>query len=143
MLLLTEINTHNAIENLNSQKQINNHFNEKIACLNNTFNNKSKKLIDCIEKSVGWQHNSERQFYKLLLELEIKENIKYLILDIVLTSRLGILSTDIFSETEFDKNNKTIIKLAQIRLEQFYLSKNTIILIIEIPNFTNLTYRKI
>lgn len=76
------------------------------------------------------------------------DNVKYLIdniekiKDVLLTSRLGILSRDILTKEEIEKNNITLEMLEEIKLSTA-IFRNNIIFIIELPNYSEEVYEKL
>lgn len=143
-----EENNHNLIINVNNQVEINNRFNDQIKNLTNKLNTDIKWIFDKINTFVNSINQLEIQFAELTFEIKIKENIDFIMNDIhkikeiMLSARLGILSRDIFTLEEMEKNDINLNSLQHIELK-IALYKDSILLVIDIPQMTTELYKNI
>lgn len=146
-LKIIETNDHNEILNLNKQIIINDKFNKQIKILTDTLNNETKEIIKKIDNFIG-TYDYEKDIAKIQYEIKLRENLEYLhediekIKEVIMTSRLGVLSRDILTTEEIEHHNIQLNNLEDIQLS-LALYKNNIIFVIKLPVFTNETYQKL
>lgn len=133
------------IENLNNQVTINKQISNQIKEITNHINNAQNNItlvINDFQNKIS-KLNDKLRFF--IVQTEINENINTLekeinkIKEIILASKLEILSRNILNEQEINENNITVEILPYIKNCVLY-KKQTIIFVISIPNFVKENY---
>lgn len=136
-----ETNTHNVIEQSNSQIEINQHFDEQLAKLSNLYKLETKKnyleYTNVNNEKIDEKHESQRTH--LNFQITELERIIDKVEGIILISRLGLLSQNILTDEEVIKYNITFEKLQNIKMTIATKNRN-ILLIIQIPELTQELY---
>lgn len=141
-LQINKENNKNLINQSNKQITINTKFNEQISLMMETVN---KNQLENIMNKVNAIYNDLTYFkYETIL----KENIHYLIgnihkiKEIIMSSRLGILSKDILTFDEMENHNINLNNLKDLQLKVATYGK-LLLLIIDIPRLNQTIYKEV
>lgn len=138
----------NLINNNNDQIIINTDISKNLKHLSEILNESNIEIARTIRSYQTRITRIEQVMDQLHFETMIRNNINFMIneikkiKDILLTSRLNILSRDILTYEEIQKNNITLHQLPEIRLK-IALYNHSLLLILSIPNFGNNTYKEL
>lgn len=134
-LKTVDTNSHNVIENLNSQVKINRNFNETFTKLKETILSDRTKILNQVNEIKNYNNVLYRQtiYTDFVLKLKIlQDNIEH-IQDNIASARLGIIHSNILTNEEIVEYNVDFEKLQNIKLGTLIDDKDNIVFIIKIP----------
>lgn len=143
-----QLNEHNIIKNYNKQIQINEQIAKELENITNHINENQNLIINKINNLQFKLNKLERKIVESDIIREISENIETVInhikniKEIVMLSRLEVLSRDLLTIQEIKENNITLENLRDIKI-CVALYNEILLFIIQVPNFTDEQYYKV
>lgn len=139
-----EANEHNIITQSNNQIQINTQFDNQLANLTKLYNNQTKLLIKSVSSIKSLKDSTARtdRTYRLRYQIDHMSRLLDKVRDLILTSKLSILTRDILSDEEIKLYNITLEKMREIKM-QLATYKNNIVFILKIPQYNPEIFQEI
>lgn len=136
------------IKNNDKQITINDKMTEQLKNISSSINQSNEKIMNKINEFYHAITQFDQEIYQLHIEILIRKNINTLIneiqklKEIILMSRLNILSRDILTYDEIINNNITLEELSEIQL-RIAMYNSTLLLILSLPNYETTFYANI
>jgi hypothetical protein len=136
------------IKNNNNQITINDKMTKQLQNISSSINQSNKKITNKINEFYQAISQFDQEIYQLHFEILIRKNMNTLIneiqklKEIILMSRLNILSRDILTYDEIIDNNITLDELSEIQL-RIAMYNSTLLLILSVPNYETTLYANI
>lgn len=136
------------IKNNNKQITINDKMTKQLQNISSSINQSNKRITHKINEFYHAISQFEQEIHQVHFEILIRKNMNTLIdeiqklKEIILMSRLNILSRDILTYDEIINNNITVEELSEIQL-RIAMYKSTLLLILSLPNYETTLYANI
>ena len=136
------------IKNNDKQITINNEMTKQLQNISSSINQSYEKITRRIDEFSQTITRFDQEIYQLHFEMLIQKNMNALtneiqkLKEIILMSRLNVLSRDILTYDEIINNNITIEELSEIQL-RIAMYNSTLLLILSIPNYETALYANV
>ncbi|XP_058979929.1 uncharacterized protein LOC131803044 [Musca domestica] len=139
-----EKNEHNIITQTNNQIHINTQFDNQLANLTKLYNDQTKLLIKSMSNVKSIKDNTAKadKVYRLKYQIDHMGKLLDKVRDLILASKLNILTRDILSDEEIRIYNITIDKMKEIKMN-LALYKNNIVFVLKVPQYNPKIFQEV